>query len=745
MKFLKYLLAIPLVLPTLLSAQMVVKGTVNGTFNGKKEPVPGAGVGWIGTKITALTTSDGSFEIVRPQGAFELYAFSYGFLGDTIRVPLSQQNVVFNLLPSNEKLNEVVVRDNQSATSILSRDVKYTEFITQRELTKAACCNLSESFETNPAIDASFTDAVTGTRQIRLLGLDGPYTTFTRGNVPVLGGLATVLGLQLIPGSWIESIQLTKGSGSVMNGYESMVGQVNYELRSAASKEKAYVQLYANNGGRFEQSATVSHKFSKKLSTTLMLYGRQQALNMDFNDDGFVDNPQGNMWIVHNTWDLATIKGWESQSGVKFATSDLTGGQISAMANDSIWKAKLKTNRFEFWNKTGYVFKNAPSRSFGLQLAYNYQEQNSDFGMPNAKTYSGLENNFYMNFIFQDIIVNTNHQYKAGFSYKNVAIDETYLNQFYLRREQVPGVFAEYSYLPNDKTSIVGGIRADNHNLYGLFFTPRLHIRYAPKLHHTFRFNIGKAYRTPNLFADNVGVMASNRVWNIQTEDNNLPYFGLKQEESINTGVSYTHDFDLDYRPGIIRAEYFYTAFQNQLVKDWYQEARTMYFYNLEGRSFAHSAQIQLDYEVIQRLELRLAYRYVDAKTAYKNLGLIEQPFVAKHRTFANIAYETRKAWKFDGTLNYLGKQKLPSTATNQPENQRPDYSKPFATVNFQLSKTFREKLEAHIGIENAFDYKQDMPIVSANNPFSPDFDAAMIYGPVMGRMIYVGIRLKVF
>lgn len=733
--------------PMGLFAQDSIRGVVYGIVDGKAEPLTGAVVRWRGEKSYAISDEKGKYAIQRFSN-HTLIASFVGFQSDSVRIEKNMvANINFRLKESNVTLEEVVIRDKQQASSIQKRDVGLTQLITVRELTKAACCNLSESFETNPAIDASYTDAVTGTRTIKLLGLDGPYSFYTRGNIPTLWGLSSILGLQLIPGSWIQSIQLTKGSGSVVNGFESTAGQVNYELRPPKTNEKLYVQLYANNNGRFEQSAVIPVKLSEKWHTNVMLYARQGAFNADFNKDGFLDVPQGNMYIFQNTWSYQGTKGWESQFGVKWASNQQTGGQVGweeSVPGNMKWVADQTTKRLEYWHKLGYVFK-SPGRSFGMQWAANVHDFKSAFGNISSATYSGREGDLYFNAIFQDFIKTTDHQYKLGASFKGMYLDEFYWTKPYSRRESVPGIFAEYTYLYLDKLTVVAGLRGDFNSIYGAYATPRLHIRYAPAKQHTFRANVGKAYRTPNLFADNIGSMANSRTWNFDFDDENLPYNGAKLESSINTGISYTYATEWDYRPVSIRAEYFFTTFQNQLVRDWDASARVMNFYNLDGRSQVHNAQFQFDYELIQRLHLRLAYRYVLSQTDYKSIGWAEQPFIDKHRFFANAEYETKSAWKFDATINVHSSKRLPTTADNPVEYQRDARSPAFTVMNAQISKLFRERLEVHIGVENLFNYMQPNPIVASDAPFSDSFDASMVWGPVMGRVIYGGIRLRLF
>jgi outer membrane receptor for ferrienterochelin and colicins len=727
--------------------QNAINGVVYSQLNGKQEALAGAVVGWVNTSNFVLTDSEGRFEIETALQSTQLFASFVGFVSDTVDAT-GIDNITFTLKPANVKLEEVTVRDRQQSAAIKKRDANLTQLITTRELAKAACCNLSESFETNPAIDASFTDAVTGTRQIRLLGLDGPYSYYTRGNIPTMWGIASVLGLQLIPGSWIQSIQLTKGSGSVLNGFESVAGQVNYELRPPDGTEKLFVQLYGNAGGRLEQSVVLPVKINDAWSTNVMVYGRQQVGSPDFNNDGFLDMPQGNLLIAQNAWKYRGTNGWETQFGIKYAFADQTGGELdapTARVGDTVWRVQMNTNRFEYWHKLGYVFKDSPYRSIGMQWMFNWHDQQSDFGAPGVATYAGEERDLYFNLIFQDIIKNTDHNYKLGLSYKQQSIDEIFEGDTYLRREQIPGLFAEYTYLYLESFTLVAGLRADHHSQYGSFITPRLHVRWAPTENHTFRANAGKAYRTPNLFSDNMGVMAGSRQWDIQRGDEAIPYNGLQQEESLNAGISYVHTFTWDYRPGSFRIEYFYTDFQNQLVKDWDESARQILFYNLNGRSRTHNAQVQFDWEVIQRLNLRLAYRYVDARTTYKSIGFAQQPFIDRHRFFVNMGYESVSAWRFDATFNWHSPQRLPTTASNTRPNQRDDQSPAYATLNVLVAKTFWKRLEVHVGAENILDYRQPNPIVSADDPFSNEFDASMVWGPIMGRVLYGGIRLSLF
>ena len=642
----------------------------------------------------------------------------------------------------SQNLNEVIIKQRQKSTTINMLDPIKKEKIGSRELLKAACCNLSESFETTPSVDVAFTDAVTGYKQIQMLGLAGPYTLITRENIPDVRGLSAVTGLTYTPGTWIESMQLSKGTGSVVNGYESVAGQINVEWKKPFEDKDEHwlLNLYQNSQGRTEGNLVHRIKLSDKLSTNILLHGKSQWLKVDQNNDGFLDQPLDQQFVGANRWFWFGPKGWEIQGGVKVVAAMNSGGQWAyekggEQVAGNPWGFQLDTRKYEGWAKIGHMFSK-PGTSIGLQLSALQHEQNAKYG---SRAYDATQTSIYANLIYQSFINNTNHIYKLGLSSLVDNYDETWSGQNYKRNEVVPGAFAEYAY-NGKKFNIVAGLRGDYHNLFGAFVTPRLHVRYAPFTNSVFRASIGRAQRTANIFAENMGYMASNRSFVIQTTETGGAY-GLKPEVAWNTGINFTQKFQLDYRDGSFSADYYYTDFQNQVVVD-VEDPHFVGFYNLDGRSFAHSLQGQFDYELIHNLDLRLAYRWYDVKTTYNGL-LKERPLVAAHRAFANVGYETRNKWKFDYTVQWTGSKRIPMV--HMPGGGMMDEESPsFIQMNAQISKNFNDKLEVYVGGENLTNYMQHDPVIGANAPFGTGFDASMIWGPIMGRNIYAGVRFKI-
>lgn len=719
-----------------------VYGTVFEQIKGEETPIPGVIVKIPGYTIGTQTGADGTYRLAVPEGATSIVFEQEGYIADTVALKEGPNNIS-TILKTVKQLKEVEVVYRKKGNEVGLLDTRKTEFISERELLKAACCNLSESFETTPSIDVAFTDAVSGYKQIQMLGLAGPYTLITRENIPDVRGLSAITGLTYTPGSWIEGMQLSKGTGSVVNGYESVAGQLNIELRKPFEEKepKAHINLYQNWQGRSEGNLVYRKEFSESLSSNLMLHGSGRWLRVDQNNDGFMDQPLNSQFVGLNRWFYLGPKGLEIQGGVKVVLLDQTGGQLdynegTEQVAGNPWGFKMNTQRVEGWAKIGKVFPQKPGTSTGLQLSGVHHKQGALYGLRN---YDATQNTFYANWIFQTILGNTNHQLKTGLSTMVDNYNEQFENKVYTRNEVVPGAFAEYSYNYLTKFNVIGGLRGDYHNLFGAFVTPRLHIRYAPWERTAIRGSVGRAQRTANILAENIGYMASARSFQVLGTDPNLPY-GLKPEIAWNYGVNLTQKFRLGFRDGAVSADYYYTNFENQVVVD-VENAHSVRFYNLNGMSFANSLQGQFDYEPIINLDVRLAYRWYDVQTTYGGV-LKERPLVAKHRAFANIGYETRNTWRFDYTINWIGTKRVASlhdhvTGGTQPEFQSPS----FIQMNAQISKTWNEVFEIYVGGENLTNYMQEMPIMGSDNPFGVGFDASMIWGPVMGRNIYAGMR----
>ena len=721
-----------------------LKGIVlEETNKGEIHPLAHASVFWLGTSNGVVTDDNGIFLLGYDSSQSQLVVSYAGYTADTIAVTGNKELKI--VLASAKKLKEVIMTSKQHSTYLSSTDPIRTQVMTGRELLKAACCNLSESFETNPSVDVSYNDAVTGSKQIQLLGLSGNYTQLTVENLPGPRGIATALGLNAIAGPWIESIQLTKGVGSVANGYESIAGQINVELKKPENSEKLLANVYVNNNGKTDLNLNLSKILNTKWSTALLLHDDfLNNKNMDFNKDGFRDLPTGNAFSLINRYKYDNGKGLLAQFGVKLLNDKRTGGETAFNPDtdkntSNHYGLGINTARYEAFGKIGYVFPEKKYKSIGLQVAAISHDQKSYFGLT---TYNGKQQSFYSNLIYQSIINSTAHKFRAGASFLYDKYHEDFKASRYQRTEIVPGAFIEYTFTPNEKFTTVAGLRADRNNLFGFFITPRLNIRYEPIAGTTIRASAGRGQRTANIFAENTSALVSARQVNIIAAGAGKAY-GLNPEVAWNKGISIDQKFKLFHRQALLSIDYFRNDFSSQVVVD-VENPREIKFYNLQGKSFSNSIQAEVNLEPVHKFDLRLAYRYFDVKTTYSGI-LLERPLIASNRAFANLAYAAL-GWKFDYTITYNGKKRLPNTAANPVQYQLPAYSPDFILMNAQVSKSIGKKfpMDFYAGVENIGNYFQRNVIISARQPFSPYFDASMVWGPVTGRMLYAGWRLKI-
>ncbi|MFK7059429.1 TonB-dependent receptor [Flavobacterium oreochromis] len=628
-----------------------------------------------------------------------------------------------------------------------------TTVLSSKELLKAACCNLAESFETNPSIDVNYSDALTGTKQIKMLGLTSPYLLIAEENIPSVRGASQVFGMSFTPGTWIESIQVTKGAGSVINGYESISGQINTELlkpiKELASlnslrSSSFYLNFYGSTDSRFELNTHLSEKIGSKWGTMLLVHSNMRVSKKDMNGDGFLDNPLGRQINLMNRWQYSNPEtGWVGFLNFRYMKDEKQTGQmffnpVTDKLSGKVWGSEINTDRIDFSSKIGYVWKEAPYQSIGFQNAFTIHDQNSYFGL---KTYTIKQNSFYSNLIFNSIIHNTMNKFSTGLNFTLDHYNEFVLGEDVSRKDNGIGAFFEYTYDNTDNFSVIFGGRVDYHNRLGFFITPRIHARYNPWKDAVLRGSAGRGKRAANIFAENQVLFASNRKFVVL---NNLgKIYGLDPEIAWNYGVGFLQKFKIFSMNADASLDFYRTDFQNQVVVDILQSYQEVSFYNLIGNSFANSFQIEFNVEIVKQLNLRSAYKFYDVKTDYY-LGRYQHPLQAKHRFFSNIEYATHmskkgKQWRFDFTLNWIGNQQLSNTNAELPE-----FSPNFILMNSQVSRTFSSAFEVYAGVENLGNYRQQKAIIGSENPFGTNFDSSVVYAPIFGQMIYAGLRFKV-
>ncbi|MFN8356700.1 MAG: carboxypeptidase-like regulatory domain-containing protein [Spirosomataceae bacterium] len=706
--------------------------------DGKTEALVGATVRWLNAKTGIITNLEGKFELPKKTENHQLVVSFVGYRADTFMVhSLDYLTVV---LQSESNLQEVTVRS--TATSIDRLNPIKTEILTTKALAKAACCNLSESFETNASVSVSYSDAITGTKQIQMLGLAGQYVQINTENIPTIRGLNNTFGLNYIPGTWVTSIDVSKGVGSVVNGPEAMAGAINVELAKPDAPEKLYLNSYFNSFGRGEINLNLAKKINNKWSLGLLTHGSTLQTRLDKNKDGFLDLPLFSQVNGVNRWKYQTER-WMAQFGVKALYEDRLGGQSTAHWNKAenfvgkpVYAFGSTTKRVEFFSKTAQLFPEKPYKGIGLIINALAHQNDSYFGYRN---YSGKQQSLYGNLIYQNIIGTTTHSYKIGSSFLLDDYTERYTDSSFVRREVVPGIFGEYTLAIPEKVTLVLGGRVDFHNLFGTIFTPRAHVLFHLPNDDHLRLSAGKGWRTPNSIAENFGMLVNSRA---------LVFTGkLQPEEAWNFGAGYTHEFELLGQPADLSLDYYYTDFQRSLIVDMENSQYIRMYYGVQT---SHSFQVEANVQPIKNMEIKLAYRRYEVKNDIRTFGnettLLPKMFVNPDRVLFNIGYATKfEKWKFDFTWQWNGKRRIPDFSNGHVHSASatPVYASAFSNINAQVTKNFKT-WAMYVGGENLGNYTQTNPILGSNDPFGSSFDASMVWAPVIGRMVYVGMRYKI-
>jgi len=718
-----YLILLYVLFSNVVQAQ--VKGIVYGSDKKEKNPIYGAKVKLLNNKTGVITDEDGKFEIILPKNLPDTMVFSaMGYYPDTIVVTKKDRFISFEvILYSDQLLPAVVVSIKKGTHSISRLKTLHVEEISSGELRKAACCNLSESFETNASVDVNITDAVSGAKKIQMMGLDGVYTQIQMENIPYLRGLESSFGLNSMSGTWIESIQITKGTGNVVNGYESMAGLVNLEIKKPHSKEALYLNGYVNGMGRLELNFNSSFDLDtvNKWKATWLGHASTHPIEMDFNNDGFRDMPNGNNFALMNRYHFQGKK-MEAQFGFNSYWDEKQGGQISSIRNDnplSFYDVNIDSKHIDFFAKTGFFMKK-PYNSIGVVYNLKYQTVDALFG---NRLFEGEEKRGYINAIFDGIIGTTDHKIKIGASGVYSDITQHIDSLTSDRVEIVPGVFTEYSYLGSRISSVIGA-RADYHNMYGIQFSPRLHIKYILTELTDLRFTIGKGWRVPNYMIDNISLLATSKSW--IAPDTIVP------EVSWNIGGSIMKEFKLFKQKGSLTLDFYHTEFENQMLVDRDANTDAIVFANLNGNSFSNSFQAELAVSPTKRLDLRFAYKYLDVRATYGGV-LQQQVMMPKHRGFFNIGYKTRsKRWEYDLTASLFGKSRLPGVMLPDSTMSTINEGEVYPLLNAQITHVYH-RWDFYLGGENLTNYTQKNPIIDAENPFSSTFNATRIWAPVFG------------
>ncbi len=756
----------------------------------EKQAAQFASLSWVEGRVSVETNTNGEFSINKLSGDnITLIASFIGYTKDTVVIKKSgnwkvkfvsdngiEKSLDQTLIEGNNKpyleffikdeneLNNLVVTGRQEANYLSKMTPIRTEVISAAGLCKMACCSLAESFENSASVSVGYSDAVTGAKQIKLLGLSGSYTQMLDENRPVMRGLASPFGLSYIPGQWLESIQIAKGPSSVINGLEAITGQINMEHRKPTAENPLFVNLFLNQNLKSEINVASSLPIGKKWSTVIMGHVSMDALNHDTNHDSFRDEPFTQRYSLDNRWLYLADNGMQLRFGVKGISENRVGGQMDYKKgmNDrgdgeyiygeayskQIWGSEIKNRGIDAFVKLGIPLNKENTRNIAIVGDYNYYKMNSSFGI---RDYDGYQNMAYMNVMFMDH-KNDVHKYTLGLSGRYDNINENLYDRYvsankvvnsYLplsHIEKALGMYGEYTLSLGEKCTLVAGLRADYDFNYGWLVAPRANIKYAFTPNTIVRANAGRGFRTPNIIADNLGVLSTGRKIVMEGKSD--------IEDAWTFGGNFTQHFKLGATENsYISFDYFHTSFNNRLIVDWDKFAtstsslsndNSIAIYNSTKRSFTDTYQLDLSLEPIERFTIITTFRYTNAKITLDGQGLVEAPLTSKYKGVLNLQYATRmRKCVFDFTAQVNGPSKMPQFMGGE---NSPVYPMLYA----QVTRKFKN-VEVYIGGENLTNYTQDYPIILPDKPYSQGFNASMVWGPLMGTMVYAGMRLTLW
>ncbi|TVR78925.1 MAG: TonB-dependent receptor [Chitinophagaceae bacterium] len=742
MKTYKYLLIFLATIVTLEVSSQQITGNIKVVDAGEQSPATGANIFLPDLSRGTAADDEGNFKLELPKTSVpEFFIVSFiGFENDTFA--LEKDKFYEILLDKSTSIAEVTVRTSTPPTfTAVYRPINRVT-ISERELQKAACCNLAESFETNPTVDISYSDAVSGARKIQMLGLDGKYVQIGFENIPIGDGLNYTYGLTHIPGPWLDNIHITKGAGSVYHGFNAMTGQIMLDFkRPERVEDPLYFNAYVDHSSRTEANVLLHRNFGHKWSGLVLFHGNYNFLRMDMNGNNFMDMPLNRQLNIMNRWTYDSHDRILWQFGVSGVIEDRQGGEMDFrkdehLGTDEYYGIVIDHQKYSAFSKLAYLFPEKPYKSIGWIARANYLKQNSVFGL---KEHNGEQISLYQNLVYQSIISNTNHVIRTGTSLQADFYNESYAdrlneNEFeYDNSYIIPGVFAEYTYTFLDQFSLVAGLRADYFEQQGIKPTPRIHLRYQPLERTTIRLSAGTGWRIPYFIPENLNFMATSKIIE-------LPGV-LRPEESRNYGISLHQSFNMLERPAYFSVDFYRTDFDFRWLTNWDEDPDKLVFTPLENASYANSFQAELFFEPIENLELKIAYKWDDVKVKLDD-SYVAETFVPKHQGLFNLSYSTAfDRWQFDFTTKLNGSMRLPDWDEESDVAAYQNYSPVFTTFNSQITHRLR-KLDIYVGAENIGNFKQKDPVIGYEEPFGKDFDATQVWGPVFGAKIYAGIRL---
>jgi outer membrane receptor for ferrienterochelin and colicins len=658
-------------------------------------------------------------------GEYTLLASAQGYTTEERRVSVAAGSpavVRFTLRLTPVSMDPITVTGTMKQTTVSESPVK-VEVVPAAVLRRSATSNLTEAIGQVNGLYTQIDCGVCYTNNIRINGMEGPYTAVLIDGMPIMSSLASVYGLNGINPSIIERIEIVKGPNSTLYGSEAMAGVINVITKDPRFTPRLAVDVYGSSHGQTNLDFAVTPSVG---AASGLFSGNVYHMNnfIDENGDGFADVTLERRVSLFGKVDVARALTLTS----KFYHEDRAGGvegfNPALRGSDEVYGESIYTNRFELLGSYRLPVR---SNAFRMDFSYSFHDQDSFYG---DTEYAGRQNIAFANLIW-DAQAGSRHDLLFGVTARYQTYDDNTPATLEPDRRFIPGVFAQDEYTVASNLSLLGGARLDHHREHGVIFSPRAAVKWEPFANTTVRLNGGTGFRTVNLFTEDHAALTGAREVVIAE--------ALRPERSYSGTLNLNQIIELGPSPMMIDADLFYTRFTNKIIPDYDRNPNQIVYANLGGYAVSRGISLSLNQNVLfDRFLYTVGVTFQDVYSVEDGERAAEL-FAPEYRAVWSGSYTMpRSGLVLDYTGTLTGPMRLPEY---DPPFTRPTRSPTYTTHNLQARYPVRGGLEVYGAVNNLFDYTQPSPLIDPANPFGDHFDTAYVYGPLQGRRLILGAR----
>lgn len=727
-------------------------GTIKGKLTQNGEPVPAVSIIVNPVNKVLSADNDGNYEVANlPYGNYELIFSSVGSKNERRKVVLNKPEIILDIAMQDENtsLDEVVITGTMKEISRTESPIP-VEIITPKLFKKNPTASLFEAVGMVNGVQPQLNCNVCNTGDIHINGMEGPYTMILIDGMPIVSALSTVYGLNGIPNSIVERIEVVKGPASSLYGSEAMGGIINVITKSPVKAPVISADYFVTSWG--EQSLDAAVKMKAGTATSLLgINYFNYGVRSDKNGDNFTDVTQQNRISIFNKWNFERKDNRVFSLAGRYVYEDRWGGEMQWdkkwRGSDSIYGESIYTNRAELIG----LYQLPVSEKIFTQFSYNWHDQNSYYG---TTPYMATQQVGFVQ-AYWDKQFGEKHNFLLGAAMRYTVYDDNTPatanaegTENKPQRTPLPGLFIQDEWTLNDKHKLLGGYRFDYDKNHGGVHSPRVAYKFSPNANNIIRASFGTGFRVVNLFTEDHAALTGARDVVI-TET-------LKPERSYNSNLNYVLKVPTDFAFMNFDITGFYSYFTNKIVGDFDSDPNKIIYDNLKGHAISQGVSLNTDITFTFPLKVLAGISYMDVfQIEDRGNGdeRIQQLHAPKWSGNFVASYSFKNNYSIDLTGNWYGPMRLPIL----PNDYRPEYSPWFCIANIQFTKKFDYGLEFYGGMKNIFDFVPKDPIMRPFDPFDKNvddpvsnpngytFDPSYNYASMQGRRVYLGIRYNFF